>query len=148
MAKFDIANAADVIGPGGRGEANYEPSRPRAGLPPDSIRMRGTNGVLRPIHRGRLPHVGTIVISAMFLVGAAAADPVAIAPDVPAKTEPAPSAMRPLPPSWDLDGLYLWLGPIGAAGWQGSSWDSTFGGDATVVRVREHESLGAVGATL
>lgn len=85
----------------------------------------------------------------MFLVSTvAAADPVAIAPDIPPRKTPATAFQQPLPPTWDLDGLYLWLGPIGAAGWEGSSWDSTFGADATVVRVREHEDLGAIGGTI
>ena len=53
----------------------------------------------------------------------------------------------PLPPSWDLDGTYLWLGPVGAASYVASQWDSTVGADATLVRVREHAPLGAIGAT-
>jgi hypothetical protein len=55
-------------------------------------------------------------------------------------------AAPPLP-SWDLDGLYLWLGPTIAAGRGGAEWDSTFGGDATVIRVREREHLGVLGLT-
>jgi hypothetical protein len=93
--------------------------------------------------------VGTLVISAIFLVaGAASADPVTITPDPPPRSQPPPPFQTPLPPTWDLDGMYLWLGPTGAAGWQGSSWDSTFGGDATIVRVREREALGAIGGTI
>lgn len=49
--------------------------------------------------------------------------------------------------SWDLDGTYLWLGPNGAASWADRQWDSMFGGDATIVRVREHEPLGTIGGT-
>jgi hypothetical protein len=52
-----------------------------------------------------------------------------------------------LPPSSDLDGLYVWLGPVGAAGRLDASWDSTFGADLSVVRVREGARLGAVGAS-
>jgi hypothetical protein len=52
-----------------------------------------------------------------------------------------------LPPSWDLDGLYVWLGPVGAAGRLEGTWDSTFGADLSVVRVREAAPLGAIGVT-
>ena len=72
----------------------------------------------------------------MFLVGGAAS------------ADPVPPFQKPRPPTWDLDGLYLWLGPIAAASREASQWDSTIGGDATVIRVREHESLGAIGGTL
>jgi hypothetical protein len=97
--------------------------------------MRRCNVAVRSVHRGWLPQLGTLVISAIFLVGGAAS------------ADPVPPFQKPLPPTWDLDGLYLWLGPTGAAGREGSSWDSAFGGDATVVRVREHEDLGAIGGT-
>ena len=68
------------------------------------------------------------------------------APDVP------PRAGRPwrrLPPDrWNLDGTYLWLGPSRRGELRRRQWDSTFGGDVAVMRVREHEPLGAVGGTL
>jgi hypothetical protein len=73
---------------------------------------------------------------------------------VPTKIDPDPPSRRvqegPIvhPPSWDLDGLYLWIGPLGAATRVDSVWDSTIGGDLSIVRVREHEPLGAIGATL
>lgn len=51
------------------------------------------------------------------------------------------------PPSWDLDGTYLWLGPSGAASHVDSEWDSTIGADAAVVRVRERSRLSAIGGT-
>lgn len=139
MAKFDIVSA-DSIRPGGREEANYEPSHPPDGLRTDSIRIHSCNGALSP-------HVGTVVISAVFLVSSwASADPVAITPDPPPRSA-TNAFQKPLPPTWDLDGMYLWLGPTGSAGWIGSGWDSIFGGDATVVRVRERETLGAIGGT-
>ena len=47
----------------------------------------------------------------------------------------------------DLDGLYLWIGPTGAASRVDSQWDSTFGGDVAIVRVREHEALGTIGGS-
>jgi hypothetical protein len=42
----------------------------------------------------------------------------------------------------------VWLGPTAAASHVAATWDSTFGGDLAVVRVREHELLGAIGGTL
>lgn len=75
--------------------------------------------------------------------------PTRIEPDPPPRRS-APPAVPPAPfaPSWDLDGLYLWLGPSGAASRIGSEWDSTIGADVTVLRVREHDLLGAIGGTL
>jgi hypothetical protein len=72
---------------------------------------------------------------------------------VPTKIDPDPptrGVQEPVvhPPSWDLDGLYLWIGPLGAATRVESMWDSTIGADVSVVRVREGELLGTVGATL
>jgi len=68
--------------------------------------------------------------------------------DAPARKSPAVVPPGNLPPTWNLDGLYLWLGPTGAGGYLQGRWDSTFGGDATVVRIREHELLGAIGGSL
>src|SRR5262249_22955770 len=48
---------------------------------------------------------------------------------------------------WDVDGLYLWLGPTGAATHVDADWDTTFGADATVIRIREQRTLAALGAT-
>lgn len=75
------------------------------------------------------------------------ADPFAVTTpiDPVAPTPPAPPPK--LRPSWDLDGTYLWLGPTGAASWVDSQWDSTFGGDAALVRVREHAPLAAIGGS-
>jgi hypothetical protein len=49
------------------------------------------------------------------------------------------------PPTWDLDGTYLWLGPSGAASRIDDRWDSTFGADAALVVVRERETIALVG---
>jgi hypothetical protein len=75
--------------------------------------------------------------------------PTRIEPDPPPRRS-APPAVPPAPfgPSWDLDGLYLWLGPSGAASRIDAQWDSTIGADVTVIRVRERELLGAIGATV
>ena len=74
----------------------------------------------------------------------AGADPIATDP-VP-RSAPAPAVQ--LRPSWDLDGFYLWLGPTGAAGRIDAQWDSLFGGDAALVRVREREAIGVIGGAL
>jgi hypothetical protein len=66
-------------------------------------------------------------------------------PDPPARTNAPPLAFGP---SWDLDGLYLWLGPSGAATRIDAQWDSVWGADLTVVDVREHARLGALGGSL
>jgi hypothetical protein len=47
--------------------------------------------------------------------------------------------------SSDLDGGYLWLGITGAATREDGAWDSTFGGDVAVLRVRERSVLDVVG---
>lgn len=82
----------------------------------------------------------------MMIAGSAAADPAtAIQPDAPPPSR-APSVGRGhFRPSWDLDGVYLWLGPTGAASHVDGMWDSTIGGHVAVVRVRERQRLGVVG---
>lgn len=72
--------------------------------------------------------------------------PTQTSPDLPTQGPPAPP--RVLPDSSNLDGTYLWLGPSGAASRAGAQWDSTFGIDASVVRVREHEVVAAIGGTV
>jgi hypothetical protein len=92
-----------------------------------------------------------LVLAILTAAGVAAAEPVSFVPtqtstDPPPRPPPSPPPV--LRPTWDLDGLYLWLGPVGAAANEGGSWDSTFGGDLTVIRVRERQVLGAVGVTV
>jgi hypothetical protein len=83
------------------------------------------------------------------VMGTAAADPVvATVPDAPPPPHPVVVPPATFRPSWDLDGTYLWLGPIGAASFVGASWDSTFGGEAAIVVVREHAPLGLYGVNL
>ncbi len=74
--------------------------------------------------------------------------PTTLDPDPPARRAPVAIPAAKAAPSWDLDGLYLWLGPNTAASHIDSDWDSTIGADATVIRVREGNVLGAIGATL
>jgi hypothetical protein len=79
----------------------------------------------------------------------AAADPTAAtAVDPPAAAQPVTVPPATFRPTWDLDGTYLWLGPVGAASHIDARWDSTFGAEAAVVVVRERAPLGLVGATL
>jgi len=78
---------------------------------------------------------------------------------IPTRTQPDPpqrqnQPQRVLPASWDLDGMYFWIGPEGAASWgrgpeqMASKWDSTIGADATLIFIRERESLAAAGGSL
>lgn len=48
----------------------------------------------------------------------------------------------------DLDGLHLFVGPIGAATHVGGDWDSAWGGSLVLLRVREQAWLGTAGAWL
>jgi hypothetical protein len=76
------------------------------------------------------------------------ADPSATVPDPPSrKTIPRVGAGE-LRASNDLDATYLWLGPSGAASRVDAEWDSTIGADASVIRVREHARLAAIGGSL
>ncbi len=77
---------------------------------------------------------------------------------VPGPTDPRPDVpprhSQPAVPTGNLrafanlDGVYLWLGPSAGAGYLADSWDSVVGGDLAVMRVREHDFLGAVGGTI
>jgi hypothetical protein len=72
---------------------------------------------------------------------------------VPTKLDPDPPSRRPAtapiehPLSSDLDGLYFWIGPVGAASQVDGQWDSTIGGDMSVVYVREEAPVGAIGGS-
>jgi hypothetical protein len=78
----------------------------------------------------------------------AAADPVTTVPDAPSTPPPVVVPPARFAPTWDLDGTYLWLGPVGAASRIDARWDSTFGGEAAVVAVHERATLGLYGATI
>jgi hypothetical protein len=85
----------------------------------------------------------------LLVIRAATADPaIATVPDAPASPQPVVVPQATFRPSWNLDGLYLWLGPIGAASYVDAKWDSTFGAEAAVVVVREAEPLGLAGVNL
>ena len=79
-------------------------------------------------------------------MAAAAADP--IATDPPMATRPVTVPPSRLAPTWDLDGTYLWLGPVGAASHIAGRWDSTFGAEAALVVVRERAPLSVIGVNL
>jgi hypothetical protein len=83
------------------------------------------------------------------VIGTAAADPAtATMPDPPARAKPPSVGRGSFGPSWDLDGVYVWLGPTGAASHVDGDWDTTFGGHLAIVRVREREAIGAVGGVV
>jgi len=85
---------------------------------------------------------------ALRFAGVAAAGP---APDTIPDPPAAPHQVVVPPggfrPSWDLDGTYLWLGPVGAASHVDARWDSTFGGQLALVAIRERAAIGLVGAS-
>jgi hypothetical protein len=79
----------------------------------------------------------------------ALADPlVPVIPDAPARPDPVVVPPATFRASWDLDGTYLWLGPIAAASLLDATWDSTIGGEAALVVVHERAPLGLVGLDL
>jgi hypothetical protein len=98
-------------------------------------------------------HLGSVIIaagiSALALTGSAAADPItATLPDAPARSRPITVPPATFAASSDLDGLYVWLGPIGAASYVDAKWDSAFGGEAAIVAVHERAPLALVGVDL
>lgn len=109
---------------------------------------------LKPIHWGIRPQVVLRRLRRAFacvllVMHTAAADPVtATVPDAPAAPAPVVVPRATFKPSWDLDGFYVWLGPIGAASYVDARWDSTFGGDAAIAIIRERAALGVIGANL
>lgn len=158
MAKFDISlgNCAATTGrPGVAMKANDAPTTSPVGLRSDSTRMRARIVGLGPGSRGIQSQALWTAILACFLgVMPAQADdfvPTRTQPDAPPRVN---EPERVQPPSWDLDGLYFWIGPSGAASWargpeqMAAKWDSTIGADATLIVVRERESLAALGGSL
>lgn len=62
--------------------------------------------------------------------------------------EPPPQAQPTLRASSDLDGGYLYLGPVGAAISIDGAWDGAFGASLSWLRVREHRPVAAAGVSL
>ncbi|MEO8702402.1 MAG: hypothetical protein ABI867_20325 [Kofleriaceae bacterium] len=86
-----------------------------------------------------------------WLLGAfvpAFADPTTTVPDPPPRRGPPTVGPSQLAPTWDLDGVYVWLGPSGAASHVDAEWDSTFGADLSVMRVRERAGLAVIGGSV
>lgn len=110
--------------------------------------METKRAVVGTILRGGWAPVGLTVICACFLgVTSAAADPTTTIPDPASRANPPVVAPAGFRPSWDLDGVYLWLGPTVAASRIEGEWDSIVGGDLSVLRVREHETLATIGGS-
>jgi hypothetical protein len=114
--------------------------------------MRPRNVALKPIHWGHHPQVVQRQVWRVVLGNTACtvACLVAVARVAAADPSPPPVTVPPasFTPSWDLDGTYLWLGPLGAASHVDAQWDSTFGADLALVVVRERAPLGLVGVDL
>jgi hypothetical protein len=157
MAKFDISleNCGALRGPSHAGKANDAPAVLPLRLRSDSTRMRARWGSSGTFVRGIHPHaLGSAILACFLGVIPARADdfvPTRTAPDPAARVNEPP---RVPPPSWDLDGIYFWIGPSGAASWargpnqMAAKWDSTIGADATLVWIREHDALGALGGSV
>jgi len=162
MAKFDISpGTLGVVSGGLLGsilkteeaiQANNEPAPRARRLDSDCTRMRPERQVQGRSTRGMASPGGLTAMLACFLgvITPAAADPArspptATIPDPPGRREPPRVPAAAFRPSWDLDGIYLWLGPTGAASRIESEWDSTVGGHAAILRVRERDSLGVIG---
>jgi hypothetical protein len=105
---------------------------------------------LKVLHWGNRSQVArlAVVVCWVSLTSAAAADPPTVVPDAPARSGPVVVPPATFRPSWDLDGVYLWLGPVGAASHVAAKWDSTFGAEATLGAVHEASALGLLGASL
>jgi hypothetical protein len=114
-----LRQASDGPGRGSRGTPQMPGNR-------SSLRRRG-----HPARRAAWGLLSLVVLAA----GTAEADP---AGD--------PSPVPRLRASSDLDGLHIWLGPIGAATHVDGAWDSAWGGTVAALRIREHAPIGAIGA--
>lgn len=162
MAKVDIVTMKTA----GPAVLTDESNASLFGVPLYCTRVRAPRVGLRATQRIRARrHAASRIGQAVAVVAALAADgradpdalgadnvPVTISdPSLSPQQPPAPAAFRP---SWDLDGLYVWLGPVGAATWSASpgtgdsAWNSTFGADVAVIRIREREAIGAIGGSI
>ena len=94
---------------------------------------------------GSLARRGLQSLSIVALVAArAGADPAI--PDPPVRQGVPTVGPSGFAKTSDLNGLYLWLGPLGAASYVDADWDSTIGADATLLRVRE-SALAVIGGS-
>ncbi len=122
---------------------------PAAVTPANSI--TSTSAIDRATNVSGATPAATTIVAAPSSPAAAPSPfpPTKIDPDPPPRRS-TPPAVPPAPfaPTWDLDGLYLWLGPSGAASHIDAQWDSTIGADATLIRVRERNVVGVLGGTL
>jgi hypothetical protein len=141
MAKFDISPVSTDVAK----EAKLAPLPAAARLGNHSTRMRGGRKGLGPLVRGvASPTLVAVVLAVLSGMATAGPTTATRTEEVPRK---APPVVRPagLRPTWDLDGVYVWLGPSGAASHIDGQWDSTFGAQIAMLRVRERASLGAIG---
>ena len=90
----------------------------------------------------------TVIAGLLGGLAQAEADPSTTIPDIPPRRTTPSVGPDAFAPSWDLDGVYLWLGPTGAASRVETEWDSTIGADAAIVRVRERDRLAVIGGSL
>jgi len=90
----------------------------------------------------------TVIAGLLAVSKIALADPSSTNPDPPSRKTIPRVGPDQFPASSSLDATYLWLGPSGAASHVDAEWDSTFGADASVIRVREHARLAAIGGSL
>ncbi len=137
-----ILTAGDVT------KASDEPA-PHARYVSDSTRMRANSKALWPKALGSVvSRLAAAIYACFFGVTSATADPTtSVRPDPPPR-EVAPVVPKTtFRPSWDLDGSYLWLGPLGAASYAEDEWDSTVGGQIAILRIRERDVLGAIGGS-
>lgn len=81
-------------------------------------------------------------VGAFVIVMLTAASPAVADDTVPAQPEPA------LRYTGDLDGEYVFLGPVGGAVQIEDAWDGAFGAQLGVIRVREQRVLSAAGLML
>jgi hypothetical protein len=129
-----VAEREDVAGAdtGPLVQASVEPgpgSRSTSQMPGNRSSLRQRGHLARRLRWG---------LASLVLVGfgVASADPVP------------PARSVKLRAASDLDGLHVWLGPIGAATHVENQWDSAWGGTIAVIRIREHARVGAIGGWL
>jgi hypothetical protein len=152
-----------------RGATLVQPACPVRGLPapsaaraiPDRATRPKSGARTGPDRIGRAARRLLSFLALLIWAGAwpAAATAEPAEPAAPAAAEPAesaaPAAVEPAEPAaalpgvrvTNLDGLYLALGPTAALVRADGQWDGGFGGEISLVRVREREPLAALGLT-